>query len=313
MPGWKNIAWGELIVGALLATAGGVAVYYFTAEAPKLVYEEFPPARFTSQAAEVSIYNVAVDNIGNKEATDVRVHLVLPVGIAIQELQVKPSSIAIDYEVVSQDGSNSKQIRFPLLNAGEGAKFSILANKGDEAELTVEVRGTGAVGHIRDRDNEGVIGASRLTSVLGAVAALVLVLLTSFVSKKTVSLEESLRTAVSQQLRALRTQQNSPPKNSISEVLLGSRWRLFYNPSVPGKSKPVVFREGGKISEGNNHNEATWRVRNDFLELVDSKGEVHSRFYYSPADKRFYHTNDPDTGSITKHGIRDQFIVPESP
>jgi hypothetical protein len=63
---------------------------------PRLVFEEFPPAHFTSQAAEVSIYNVAVYNIGNREASDVKVYIaLLPATINIQEIQVKPSALHV--------------------------------------------------------------------------------------------------------------------------------------------------------------------------------------------------------------------------
>jgi hypothetical protein len=95
--------------------------------------------------------------------------------------------------------------------------------------------------------------------------------------------------------------------------LLSSKYRLFFNPEVPGLSKTKIMQFGndGRILEGQNKNESSWRIRSDFLELVDEQGGVHSRFYYSPSDGRFYQTNDPDNGSISKHGIRDQYMIPE--
>jgi hypothetical protein len=71
------------------------------------------------------------------------------------------------------------------------------------------------------------------------------------------------------------------------------------------------FSADGSIMEGANQNEASWRTRGGRLELLDSNGRVHSRFTYD-GSSRFSHTNDPDTGSITKHGIRDQFLIDES-
>ena len=43
-------------------------------------------------------------------------------------------------------------------------------------------------------------------------------------------------------------------------------------------------------------NENTWRIRHGLLELIDSKGKVHSRFYFSPEENRFFHTEDRTRG-----------------
>jgi formylglycine-generating enzyme required for sulfatase activity len=103
------------------------------------------------------------------------------------------------------------------------------------------------------------------------------------------------------------------PEDQLKKILTNTKYRLFFNPTVSGltKSKIMKFDPNGQILEGQNNNETTWRIRQDLLELLDNKGNVHSRFYYSADDKRFFHTNDPDTGSILKHGIRDQYMIPE--
>jgi hypothetical protein len=72
----------------------------------------------------------------------------------------------------------------------------------------------------------------------------------------------------------------------------------------------MKFGPNGAILDGRNDNETTWRIYQGLLELLDSKGDCHSRFYYGADDGRFFHTNDPDTGSIQKHGIRDQYMIP---
>lgn len=103
------------------------------------------------------------------------------------------------------------------------------------------------------------------------------------------------------------------PALAMKSLLIGTKYRLFFNPRVPGMSKTKIMRFGknGAILEGKNDNESSWRIRSGFLELLDSDGQVHSRFYYNPDKNRFDHTNDPDTGSIRKHSIRDQYMLPE--
>lgn len=99
----------------------------------------------------------------------------------------------------------------------------------------------------------------------------------------------------------------------IRGVLLGSKYRLFFNPKVSGFAKTKIMRFGleGKILEGRNSNEAAWRIRNNRLELVDSEGSVHSRFLYNPANRLFSQENDPESGTMRKHGISDQYMIPE--
>ena len=75
-------------------------------------------------------------------------------------------------------------------------------------------------------------------------------------------------------------------------------------------TKIMRFGKGGVILDGKNKNESSWRIQSGYLELLDSDGQVHSRFYYNPVSKRFSHTNDLDTGSIRKHSIRDQYMLP---
>jgi TIR domain len=106
---------------------------------------------------------------------------------------------------------------------------------------------------------------------------------------------------------------NSTSDQQLAHLLPDRSWRLFFNPRAgAGKSKVMRFGADGSIIEGANHNEASWRTRGGQLELLDSNGRVHSRFNYDGSSRRFSHTNDPDTGSITKHGIRDQLLIDES-
>jgi hypothetical protein len=43
--------------------------------------------------------------------------------------------------------SNAREIHFPRLNQGESSTFSILVDKGETAQLKIEVRGKGVTGH----------------------------------------------------------------------------------------------------------------------------------------------------------------------
>jgi hypothetical protein len=100
-----------------------------------------------------------------------------------------------------------------------------------------------------------------------------------------------------------------PPRVSadatLEDIILSRPFRLFYNPESK-RSKKIVFKTGGLITEGNNQNEHSWRVVKDKLELMNLDGKVYSRFYYDKKGKMFKHTDEEDTLSI-----RGQYIVPE--
>lgn len=93
----------------------------------------------------------------------------------------------------------------------------------------------------------------------------------------------------------------------LENYLKGRSFKLFFNPEVgPSKSKTIVFGKTGKILTGYNANESSWRVKNGQLEIIQSDGNVHSRFRYFPKNKILLHTNDEDTKSI-----KGQYIIPE--
>jgi hypothetical protein len=92
-------------------------------------------------------------------------------------------------------------------------------------------------------------------------------------------------------------------EQNIIDVLVGSRWSLVFNPNPPGRRKEITFLENGKIGEGNNHNEDSWRVRSGFLEILNEQGKVFSRFSYDRGAGVFHHTNDEDTLSLRSQRI----------
>jgi hypothetical protein len=93
----------------------------------------------------------------------------------------------------------------------------------------------------------------------------------------------------------------------FESVFSSRKFRLFHNPKVgPERSKVIAFDPNGRIVEGGNKNEHSWRIVEGKLELVQADGRVHSRFFYLPDSEIFVHTGDSDTRSA-----RGQYIIPE--
>jgi hypothetical protein len=95
-------------------------------------------------------------------------------------------------------------------------------------------------------------------------------------------------------------------EDALLTTLLSAKWILNFNPKNPNGKKSIVFNGDGTISEGQNKNESTWRIRNGLLEIMNSQGQVFSRFVYQPEKDIFEHTNDLDTLSIKSQTIARQ-------
>jgi hypothetical protein len=89
----------------------------------------------------------------------------------------------------------------------------------------------------------------------------------------------------------------------IKNVLANTRFKFVFNP-ITGANKFVTFLPNGSVGEGGNRNEAMWRIVNGRLEILNSDGEIYSRFILLNDKKSFHHTNDPNTQSI-----RGQYFV----
>jgi hypothetical protein len=95
--------------------------------------------------------------------------------------------------------------------------------------------------------------------------------------------------------------------SEISEAVKKRPYRLQFNPkNGRDGSKIVMFGPDGKILEGGNDKESSWRARNGRLELLNSDGKVHSRFRLDLPTNLFLHTNEQDTLSI-----KGQYLAPE--
>lgn len=317
----QGLALGQIIltalITALLSLAVGILLYHYKSKTADLVYEVFPPAHFEKQTTRTSIYNARVENAGSKEAEDVQVYFELPASCHIQDIKVEPSMKSISY-TSSSPNPNIRAVKFPLLNPGDNSRFSVLVDQGEIAPIKVEVRGKGLTGRTGPSESRteflSILSiSSAILAVIGVLIGITSTLFAKFRSEHQISeIVSSQKMRMDKEIQFIRTQ-GKQTTDTLRDVLLGKKYRLFFNPKVPGLSKTKIIRfgENGKILEGQNRNESSWRIYGDFLELIDSEGKVHSRFYYSPNDERFYQTNDPDNGSIIKHGIRDQYMVPE--
>ncbi len=94
-------------------------------------------------------------------------------------------------------------------------------------------------------------------------------------------------------------------ERQLLELLPFTQWVLVFNP-VRQKAKRISFLEDGLIGTGRNYNEDHWRIRGDFLEILNSENAIFSRFQFNENRETFEHTNDDDTLSI-----RSQEILPE--
>lgn len=93
----------------------------------------------------------------------------------------------------------------------------------------------------------------------------------------------------------------------LSADLVGGYWILTFNPEMVNGKKEITFLPDGQIGVGRNENEHRWRIREGTLEILNSEGNVFSRFRYDKERRLLDHTNDPDTQSL-----RNQKISPAS-
>ena len=311
----SSLNWTHIIVTAaittLLSVAGSIFFFHYTERSPNLYYEIFPIASFSKEDVEVGIQTAMVENVGDKEADDVQVYFALAESTAVQDLKVEPSSPAIRSMITRS--SDSLEVTFPRLNPDEFVRFSLLFEKGKYGVSEIAVRAKGITGRTgpKESDDAPLNILAIVWSILGAATGVLIM----FLSRSSLeiglgSIFSKQRKVVDEELRLVRTRGND--RVNLIELLQHNRYRLHFNPALgDSKSKIMAFGDGGQILEGKNQNEHSWRIAGEFLELVNSEGLVHSRFYYSSNNHSFYHTNDPDTGSIRKHGIRDQYMVPE--
>lgn len=309
-----TLEWTQIIVTALITAifsiVVGIILFHYSNRTPDLLYEIFSPASFSNGSVQFGIYSSTLKNYGDKEAEDVQFLISLSKGTSFQDMKVEPTSPAISYSV-NKKLPESVEIFFPRLNPEEGAKFTMLLDKTETGIESISVRGNGINGKM------GVPERSVTESIAVYAVSVIVGVITAFASSFLVirflglNLGEAFRSQkklADEELKIVRMR--GAENINIKNLLLSNKFRLYFNPKAQ-KFKYMKFGENGVILDGKNQNENRWAIKRNFLELIDENGLTHSRFYYSPVDNAFYHTNDPDTGSITKHNIRDQCMIVE--
>lgn len=307
---WTQILFTALITAALSLLVS-IAFFHYSSRTPELIYEQFSPSSFSNDTVQFGIYTSTLQNYGKKEAEDVQFLVQLTEGTTLQDMNIEATSPAINFNV-NKNSPTSIEIFFSRLNPQEGAKFTFLLDKTDTGIETISVRGRGITGTKGPADKGWT--ESLFVYLISAVIAIFIGFLISFSTTRILQLNlgevfKSQKRLADEELKIIRMK--GIESLDIKSILIGNKFRLYYNPKAQ-KFKYMKFGDNGSILDGKNQNESKWTVKGNFLELIDEKGAVHSRFYYSPTDKAFYHTNDPDTGSITKHNIRDQYMIVEN-
>jgi hypothetical protein len=77
----------------------------------------------------------------------------------------------------------------------------------------------------------------------------------------------------------------------MEQALLNTIYKLFFRDD---RAKIVRFLPDGEIADGKNNNEHSWRIEKGKLELLNSNGEIHSRFRFDPASKQFFIERSPE-------------------
>ncbi|MEA2953871.1 MAG: hypothetical protein QOJ96_3391 [Alphaproteobacteria bacterium] len=104
--------------------------------------------------------------------------------------------------------------------------------------------------------------------------------------------------------RRIKRKAKSEDEALFQTLISNDDWILIFNPNSPNGMKSISFNADGTIGLGKNNNEATWRIKNGLLEILDLKDLIFSRFSYDSSSHIFSNTNDHDTRSL-----RSQLIV----
>lgn len=84
---------------------------------------------------------------------------------------------------------------------------------------------------------------------------------------------------------------------AIQKLISGERRFNFIFDPESKLAKEVTFLRDGRIGEGRNHNEHTWRIRKGALEILASDGKIYSRFRHDRGHGVLMNTNDPELRS----------------
>lgn len=157
----QKIVWAPVVISALitalLSLAVGIGIFHYTSKTPELTYTTFPVSGFRAPNKSLTIYNVQIENSGNKEAEDVQVSFTFPSGANVADYNLDPSAKTIKYSISDTNDLTNAVFNFPLLNPTESCKFSFLAENAKTGNVEVDLRGKGAIGEIRKIKSESTV------------------------------------------------------------------------------------------------------------------------------------------------------------
>ena len=105
---------------------------------------------------------------------------------------------------------------------------------------------------------------------------------------------------------------NGPQSNGIlfenkpsflERFVSGKKFDFVFNESS-NQSKMIEFVSNGRIGQGRNNNEHSWRIDNDKLIILNDKNQIYSRFIYDKETRILKNTNEYDTLSL-----RNQYMI----
>ncbi len=213
----QKIVWAPVVISALLTAllslAVGIGIFHYTSKAPELTYTTFPVSGFRAPNKSLTIYNVQIENSGNKEAEDVQVSFTFPSGANVADYNLEPSAKTIMYSISDTNDLTNAVFNFPLLNPTESCKFSFLAENAKNGNVEVDLRGKGAIGEIRKIKSESPVSIGfRYTSVAIATMIVITTMISSvfvfkeYMSKATSKATSEAKSEVTRILESIREQ-----------------------------------------------------------------------------------------------------------
>lgn len=185
----QKIVWAPVLISALLTAllslAVGIGIFHYTSKAPELNYTTFPVSGFRATNKSLTIYNVQIENSGNKEAEDVQVIFTFPSGANVTDYNLEPSAKTIKYSISDTNDMTNAVFNFPLLNPTESCKFSFLAENAKTGNVEVDLRGKGTIGEIHKIKSERPLLTVIITTivVMSLILAIIVARITSKYSK----------------------------------------------------------------------------------------------------------------------------------
>lgn len=95
---------------------------------------------------------------------------------------------------------------------------------------------------------------------------------------------------------------------AIKRLIADERsFNFVFNPTIKA-AKELTFLADGRIGQGQNFNEHTWRIRKGALEILATDGRVYSRFRHDRAQGILKNTNDPELRSIPGQYLEPRLV-----